>query len=282
MLGNAAFRSEKWDIASKAFRQCTSLDPDNFETWNNLAAAYIKSNQKDKAHTILQEAIKQDYENWKVWENYLWTSTDCGYFDEVLKAYHRLLDLKEKYTDVDVLRIICQAIEQNLNDSKGQPIYTLKSKILQLFGRIVSVIVNESKIYWYYARIVFHFGQINDQDTKETIELSHENADKAFTLLQKSLRCLINEPNWELEVVKCREIIELSIKILDECSKFSNRVQTPKELFASFKLNIKSVINKLKQKYGTDGSDELVYCAELNELFGQIQNSYKEFLVKYF
>lgn len=282
MLGNAAFRAEKWDIAAKAFRQCTNLDPDSHETWNNLAAAYIKNNQKDKAHTILQEAIKQDYENWKVWENYLWTSTDCGYFDEVLKAYHRLLDLKEKYTDVDVLRILCQAVEQNLNNSKGQSILALKSKILQLFGRIVSAVVNESKIYWYYAKIVFYFGQLDDQDISKCIELSNENADKAFTLLQKSLRCLINQPNWELEVEKCKEIIDLSIKILEECFQYGNHVENTKELFASFKLNIKSIINKLKLKYGADGNEDLIYCTELNELFGQIKKSYDEFLVKYF
>lgn len=37
-----------------------------------MAAAYIKNNQKDKAYTVLQEALKHDYENWKIWENYLW------------------------------------------------------------------------------------------------------------------------------------------------------------------------------------------------------------------
>ncbi len=28
MLGSAAFRSEKWETAVKAFRSCTNLDPD--------------------------------------------------------------------------------------------------------------------------------------------------------------------------------------------------------------------------------------------------------------
>ena len=63
MLGSAAFRSEKWETAIRAFRRCTNLDPEvilkfqalslneslkiqNFETWNNLAAAYIKVNKK--------------------------------------------------------------------------------------------------------------------------------------------------------------------------------------------------------------------------------------------
>lgn len=44
----------------------------NHETWNNMAASYTKLGQKDKAHFVFQEAIKYDYENWKIWENYLW------------------------------------------------------------------------------------------------------------------------------------------------------------------------------------------------------------------
>ena len=72
MLGSAAFRSEKWEIAIKAFRTCTYLDPENHETWNNLAASYLKLNQKDKAHSVFTEALKVDYENWKIWENFLW------------------------------------------------------------------------------------------------------------------------------------------------------------------------------------------------------------------
>lgn len=37
-----------------------------------MAASYTKLGQKDKAHFVFQEAIKYDYENWKIWENYLW------------------------------------------------------------------------------------------------------------------------------------------------------------------------------------------------------------------
>lgn len=50
----------------------------------------------------LQEALKLNYENWHIWENYLVVSADCGEFEEVLKSSHRLLDLKAKYYDVEV------------------------------------------------------------------------------------------------------------------------------------------------------------------------------------
>ncbi len=89
---------------------------------------------------MFQEALKYDYENWKVWENYLWTSTDCGFFDDVIKAYNRLLDLKDKYVDVDVLRALSTAIEKNMRDARDKPVFKLRTSILKLFGRIASLV----------------------------------------------------------------------------------------------------------------------------------------------
>ncbi len=76
---------------------------------------------RDKAHKVFVEAIKCNYDNWKVWENFLWvclieisreqiekwfcfkkTSADCGEIEDVIQAYHRLIDLKTKYVDREV------------------------------------------------------------------------------------------------------------------------------------------------------------------------------------
>ena len=90
----------------------------NFEAWNNLANAYIKQGQKARAWKVLQEAVKCDYDNWKVWDNILVVSTDCAHFEEVIKSYHRLLDLKHgKHVDTEVLNILVKAIRENLPDN---------------------------------------------------------------------------------------------------------------------------------------------------------------------
>jgi hypothetical protein len=48
--------------------------------------------------------------------------------------------LKEKYIDIEVLRIICDASEKNLVCADNEPIFKLQAKILKLFGRIVSIV----------------------------------------------------------------------------------------------------------------------------------------------
>ena len=65
-------------------------------------------------------------------------------------------------------------------------------------------------------------------------------------------------------------------------------LKDPKDRFSSFKLNIKSIINKLKQKYSLNNTEQLGdyiqldYLNELNEMFIILQKKYNLFLEKYF
>lgn len=143
MLGSAAFRSDKWSTAVKAFRQCTHLEPESHEVWNNLAASYIKMNEKNKAHGVFIEALKHAYDNGKIWENFLWTSTDCCYFEDIIRAYNRLLDIKEKYVDTDVLNALKTSVVKKLKDPNNVSVYQYKKSILKLFGRLTSLVIYE-------------------------------------------------------------------------------------------------------------------------------------------
>ncbi|KAG8294074.1 Tetratricopeptide repeat domain 27 [Homalodisca vitripennis] len=82
-LGYAALDQENWKLCATAYRRYCALEPDCFEAWNNLAKAYVKTGQKDRAYRALQEAVKCNYENWQVWDNMMAVSTDCGLYDEV-------------------------------------------------------------------------------------------------------------------------------------------------------------------------------------------------------
>ena len=110
--------------------------------------------QKARAWKVLQEAVKCDYDNWKVgielakkpwqqcrinstcylaslefnfsnsmkvWDNVMVGSTDLAHCSDVIKAYHRILDLKDRHVDAEVLRILATAIKDDLPDNADQP-----------------------------------------------------------------------------------------------------------------------------------------------------------------
>lgn len=119
-LGYSALELKRWELAAKAYRHYTNIEPNGFECWNNLAKAYLNLGDKKRAHKILTEALRCNYNNWKVWENFLFVSVDTDNFEDVLNAYYRLGELKSKYLDKDVLTITINAIHKKTPDALGE------------------------------------------------------------------------------------------------------------------------------------------------------------------
>ncbi|ESN95972.1 hypothetical protein HELRODRAFT_86233, partial [Helobdella robusta] len=169
--GCAGLSCGRFEKAATAFRRCVNLDNDNFEAWNNLATAYIRSHNKPRAFVTLQEAIKCEYENWRLWENYLIISVDIGQFEETIRAYHRLLELKQKHVDVEVLSNLTKAVCTNLKDASGEHSSKLKGKLLALFGHITSQVTGDGCIWRLYAELTNHVepGQNLSQSEQEKV-----------------------------------------------------------------------------------------------------------------
>lgn len=146
-LGYAAMDIEKYELAASAYVRYTQLEPSGFESWNNLAKCFIKLGNKKRAHKILQEALKNNFENWRIWENFLLVSVDVGSFEDALNAYNRLIELKEKYFDEEILKIVMTAIANDMCDSEGLAASRLKKKALEMLAHLGSIHANEG-IVW--------------------------------------------------------------------------------------------------------------------------------------
>ncbi|KAM4678701.1 tetratricopeptide repeat protein 27 isoform 3-T3 [Amazona ochrocephala] len=275
-LGCAYIALEGYEGAAKAFQRCVTLEPDNAESWNNLSTAYIRLKQKIKAFRTLQEALKCNYEHWQIWENYLLTSTDVGEFSEAIKAYHRLMDLREKYKDTQVLAILVRAVVDGMADRAGEVASGLKGKLQELFGRVTSRVTNDGEIWRLYAQL-YGNGQ-ND---------SGEDVEKSLQYLTKAHKCEIQSSDWEKDVSSFKEVVKGAIEIARvaiKCSKNKSNHQEALQILSSARLNLRGLSSKAKQLFvdvtsnevHSEIADEVTtmdnMIAELQELSNQLRD----------
>ncbi|XP_021248144.1 tetratricopeptide repeat protein 27 isoform X1 [Numida meleagris] len=252
-LGCAYIALEGYEGAAKAFQRCVTLEPDNAEAWNNLSTAYIRLKQKIKAFRTLQEALKCNYEHWQIWENYLLASTDVGEFSEAIKAYHRLMDLREKYKDTQVLAILVRAVVDGMADRTGEVASGLKGKLQELLGRVTSRVTNDGEIWRLYARL--HGNGQND---------SSEDIEKSLQCLTKAHKCEIQSNDWEKDVSSFKEVVKGAIEIAHvaiKCSKNKSNNQEALQILSSARLNLRGLSSKAKQRFADVGSHEI--CSEI-------------------
>ena len=186
-----------------------------------MANAYIKQGQKSRAWKVLQEAVKCDYDNWKVWDNILVVSTDCAHFEEVIKAYHRLLDLKNgKHVDGEVLSILVRAIREDLPDNYERPSKNFKKAALALFGRLSAENGGEFRIWELYSDLVLS----DEQD------LTEENLFKAAQYLQRAMASFMqSDKDWFKTSAKTVTGLQLAQKSIQgnclKCLKFARSLR---------------------------------------------------------
>ncbi|XP_008936137.1 PREDICTED: tetratricopeptide repeat protein 27, partial [Merops nubicus] len=275
-LGCAYIALEGYEGAAKAFQRCVTLEPDNAEAWNNLSTAYIRLKQKIKAFRTLQEALKCNYEHWQIWENYLLTSTDIGEFSEAIKAYHRLMDLREKYKDTQVLAILVRAVVDGMAGRTGEVASSLKGKLQELLGRVTSRVTNDAEVWRLYAQL-YGNGQ-ND---------SSEDTEKSLQCLTKAHKCEIQSTDWEKDVSSFKEVVKGAIEIAQvsiKCSKSKSNHQEALQILSSARLNLRGLSSKAKQLFvdvtsnevHSEIADEVTtmdnMIAELQELSNQLRD----------
>lgn len=88
---------------------------------------------KIRDNYFIQEALKLNYEHWKVWENLMLISVDIGDFQQAITATNKMLDLDSK-KPIDELPL--EMILATLLDSSPESWAKLKKHILEALSRI--------------------------------------------------------------------------------------------------------------------------------------------------
>ncbi|XP_014292840.3 tetratricopeptide repeat protein 27 [Halyomorpha halys] len=239
-LGYATLMERRWEESATAYRRYCALEPDSFEAWNNLAKAYILLGQKHRAYNALQEAIKCNFETWQVWDNLMAVSNDCGDFEEVIHCYHRILDLKEKHIDEQILTVLTSVIVNNVKDCKGQPASIHRKKALELFGRITSKVMGNPIIWQLYAQLT---SSIEDQTSI--------TRSKAIQYYQRAYTAATQDNSWFRDYESMQNVFKLCEKLADAHLTFVKECASTNEAASSLssaKFAIANVIAKINQQ----------------------------------
>lgn len=254
-LGYSAMQVEDYDLSVKAYKRVVSLDPENLEAWNNMASAYIHMGDKAKAWRVLQEALKCSYDNWRVWENYLLVCMDVGAFEECITAWHRLIDIKGKHSDGKVAKLLVRVVAEAIPDMHGKPGTHLKPKLLELFGRVTSVVTTDADIWYSYASLY----RISSEGSNTTVE----EIERMLQFFQKSFRCHGQKQNWEKDAVTCKEHLVRSRELLEiyvSVTKGVSDVARKRQLLSSARITVKgtlSLVQNYRVNYTPQTLDEL-------------------------
>ncbi|CAL1290975.1 unnamed protein product [Larinioides sclopetarius] len=266
--GFAALQCKDYLLSAKAYRQVVMLDPDNFEAWNNLSNAYIRSQQKERAWRSLQEALKCNYEEWRVWENFLAVSTDIGVFEDVIRAWHRLLDIKGKYQDPEVLGILVRAINEDIPDFNGQLASKWRKPALQLVGRLSSISSADCIVWNAYSSLLC---------PDPAVENDLEVLSRSVHYQQKAVRFSTQIDRWESSLEHFKLVLKHALRLCDLSLVYIKRLENAvkSQQKSSTKLAVQSVIVKAEKNLDLFESSDR---SELESNLDQLRNKLNEIL----
>lgn len=90
-------------------------------------------------------------------------------FPKVIHAYHRLIELKHKWTDPEVLRVLVRAVSEDLRDARGAPSARLRVKLRKLLGHVVATGSVDSLIWELYANLLLGNTDRSEEDSEQVV-----------------------------------------------------------------------------------------------------------------
>lgn len=231
-LAYAAMVTENYQLSIRAYRRFLELEPDVFEAWNNMSNAYIKLGEKAIALSTLQEAIKYNYEEWRLWENYLLVAVDVGAFEDAIRSCHRLIDIKGVYQDDQVIDILTNAVLKDLPDINKNSSGRLLNKLLTLTTRIATTTSYSSPTLWLSHGKLLHTAK---KDVTFTVEA-----------IRKLIRSLIQNEAWNKQIESSESVLSYTLQainiLMDAASRSDIDEKDKNTIKHSCKLSIESII----------------------------------------
>ncbi|KAG2379610.1 hypothetical protein C9374_006727 [Naegleria lovaniensis] len=273
IYGFCCMRCEKWDKAQTAFSRVTQQNPEDAESWSNLANVRLHQGQKKSAFIALKEAARLAYDSWKIWQNFLYVSIEANEFDYAITAVKRLVDIKEdKKLDTDVFFLFLRVLKILLEKSPVPHGEHLKEELLKMFEKITDKISLDPHVWKSYAGYYEILADsIKDELSEEKIKYLEQAVDKRQRLCRS-----LQMSGWEREKSKFElvafsvsELVKLQIRV---AKWFKEHNQEDKEVqYLSMAEDILKSVTKRSQEIFKNSEE----FTELSQLLDQVREALK-------
>lgn len=185
---------ERWDDAFEAFSQVVQQQPEEAEAWANVAAIHMHNKNPVAAYPALNESLKQNRNNWRVWVSKLYTCLDLQKYDEAVQACNVILDLRQSRGQADGIPPLeekcVQAIVggscKKFRESKASQDASSEStrRTLLRVHALLDRIGSSSNTPWVYESLTYLHEAVGADD-------------KVLDYLMQEYRTLQGIPGWE-------------------------------------------------------------------------------------
>ncbi|GKY92056.1 hypothetical protein MPSEU_000177100 [Mayamaea pseudoterrestris] len=238
-LGTLGMQLERWDLALKAFSEVVQQEPEEGEAWANVAAIHLRNKQPAEAYPALNEALKYNRKNWRIWVSKLYTCLDLEKCDEAVQSCNILLDLQATnratdgvpFVEAKCVRAIVGGALSQFEATKDDPVavessHRTLSRVYELLCRISTS--SDANDAWIFETLAFFHEQIGQDD-------------KVLDYLMKEYRSLSGIAGWEKNDYNLRKVCGVVSHISHiYCTK------TDRESFIKAKFILRGVLKTIQ------------------------------------
>lgn len=257
LLAYSCLITERYEKAAECYRNLTYIDDTSFLAWNNLSKVYIKLNQKERAWRTLREAIKCNYEEWKIWENFMVVSIEIGALDDVITAWHRIIDIRSSHKDDQILSKLTWALTKRPTDKIDNDYVKLLGEAIKLVARLIATSDCSPRLWiCQFKLLVKEFGISMRAEQTGDKKLSKMDIDSRVGKITNALQratptSLIADTNWMHEPNKIDRILKSFDELID-CYLYALETMGPRpELWRQWKytrLTLQNVMKTLENR----------------------------------
>jgi tetratricopeptide (TPR) repeat protein len=253
----------RWQQALRAFSEVVLQRPEEAEAWANIAAVHMHNKSPVEAYPALNESLKYQRSNWRVWISKLYTCLDLEKYDEAILSCNTLLDLKSQRQAADkipeleekcVRAIVGGSIKQYNDAARKQDEVSMDSarrtlsRVHALLDRLNATADSSSWI----LETTTYFHENTGQDSAKVLET-----------LTKEYRALQTNALWEKDDVLVRKLCQVVSHMVHIYEQ-----QGTREGLVQARFILRGVIQKVR----TARSDEIPIPSEVQRLEQLLSN----------